>query len=66
VSNPAANPASLSGVAVNDAYTGTLTNAAAGSVACTAGGSATLTGGANNGLGTGLPYGQTGSYGAGC
>jgi hypothetical protein len=25
-----------------------------------------LTGGANNGLGTGLPYGQTGSYGAGC
>jgi uncharacterized repeat protein (TIGR01451 family) len=57
VSNPAANPGNLTGVAISDAYPAGLTNAAAGSVACTAGGSATLTGGANGGTSVGFNAG---------
>ena len=62
VANPAANPGTLTGVAVNDAYIGTLTNAAAGSVACTGAGTATLTGGVNGGTSVGF---NTGSIPAG-
>ena len=57
VTNPAANPGNLTGVAINDAYTGTLSNVGAGSVACTGGGSATLTGGANAGTSVGFTAG---------
>ncbi len=47
VSNPAGNPGNLTGVSINDIYTGTLVNNAAGSVVCSGAGSATLTGGVN-------------------
>src|SRR5206468_3552436 len=37
VTNAAANPGSISGATINDVFTGTLKNSAAGSVSCTAG-----------------------------
>ena len=57
VTNPAANPGNLTGVAVNDAYVGTLLNNATGNVVCSGGGSATLTGGANGGAAVGFNAG---------
>ncbi|MBT0653264.1 beta strand repeat-containing protein [Geomobilimonas luticola] len=57
VTNPAANPVSLTGVSINDLYTGTLANNAAGAVACSGGGSATLTGGSNGGTSVGFSGG---------
>lgn len=54
VTNPAANPGNLTGVSISDAYTGTLTNNAAGSVSCTGAGSATLAGGVNAGVNVGF------------
>jgi uncharacterized repeat protein (TIGR01451 family) len=57
VTNPAGNPGALTGVSVDDTYTGTLANNAAGSVSCTAGGSATLTGGTNGGTSVGFTAG---------
>ncbi|HLX23617.1 MAG TPA: hypothetical protein VKR38_09755 [Usitatibacter sp.] len=57
VSNPSANPANLTGVAIGDAYPAGLSNTAAGSVACTAGGSAVLTGGVNAGTSVGFNTG---------
>ncbi|HET9577237.1 MAG TPA: hypothetical protein VFP44_05380, partial [Usitatibacter sp.] len=53
VTNPAANPADLTGAAISDAYPAGLTNIAAGSIACSAG-SATLTGGVNGGAAVGF------------
>ena len=64
VSNPAANPASLTGVTISDAYPAGLTNAAAGSVACGAGGSATLTGGVNGGTTVGFNAGTIAAGGS--
>jgi uncharacterized repeat protein (TIGR01451 family) len=57
VTNPAANPDNLTGVSIADSFTGTLKNAAAGSVACTGAGLATLTGGALNGVAVGFNAG---------
>lgn len=57
VTNPAANPVNLTGVSINDLYTGSLANNAAGGVVCSGGGSATLTGGANGGTGVGFSGG---------
>ncbi|GFE57585.1 DUF11 domain-containing protein [Geobacter sp. AOG1] len=57
VANPAANPANLTGVSINDAYTGTLANNAAGGVVCSAGSGATLTGGINGGTSVGFSGG---------
>lgn len=57
VTNPAANPVSLTGVSINDLYTGTLANNAAGAVACSGGGSATLTGGIVGGTSVGFSGG---------
>jgi len=57
VTNPAANPGSLTGVSVGDTYAGTLVNNALGSVVCSGAGSATLTGGANGGTTTGFNAG---------
>lgn len=57
VTNPAANPGNLTGVSINDVYTGTLVNHAAGTVVCTGAGSATLTGGANAGTSAGFSGG---------
>jgi len=58
ISNPSSNPATLTGVALSDTYTGNMTNAAAGSVLCTTGSSATLTGGANGGTTVGISGGS--------
>lgn len=57
VTNPAANIGNLTGVSIDDSYTGTLKNNAAGSVVCSGSGSATLTGGANNGTTAGFTSG---------
>jgi uncharacterized repeat protein (TIGR01451 family) len=57
VTNPAANPANLTGVAISDTYPAGLANAAAGSVSCTSG-SATLSGGANGGTSVGFTAGS--------
>ncbi|MBK5276635.1 MAG: DUF11 domain-containing protein [Desulfuromonadales bacterium] len=57
VTNPAANLGNLTGVIINDIYTGTLLNNAGGSVVC-AGGSATLTGGAAAGGSVGFNAGS--------
>jgi uncharacterized repeat protein (TIGR01451 family) len=57
VTNPAANPDNLTGVSIADSFTGTLKNAAAGSVVCSGAGSATLTGGALNGVAVGFTAG---------
>ena len=46
VTSPAANPGNLTGVAVNDAYVGTLLNNAIGAVACSGGGRHLRPGGA--------------------
>jgi uncharacterized repeat protein (TIGR01451 family) len=59
VTNPAGNPGNLTGVSIDDTYTGTLKNNAAGSVVCSSSGgsSATLTGGVNNGTTVGFKTG---------
>ena len=57
VTNPAANPGNLTGVSINDIYTGTLQNNAAGNVVCSGAGSATLSGGVNGGTSVGLTAG---------
>ena len=57
VTSPAANPGNLTGVSIDDIYTGTLVNNAAGSVSCSGAGSATLTGGANAGTAVGFSGG---------
>jgi len=57
VTNPAANPATLTGVSITDIYTGTLVNKGGGSLVCDAGSSATLTGGANMGTTVGFNNG---------
>jgi uncharacterized repeat protein (TIGR01451 family) len=54
ITNPSSNPTSLTGVAVSDTYTGTMTNAAAASVTCTSGSFTSLTGGANGGTSVGI------------
>ena len=58
VTNPAANPGTLTGVSIGDSYTGTLSNSAAGSVLCSGAGSATLTGGGNGGTSVGFNTGS--------
>ncbi|WP_460596085.1 DUF7933 domain-containing protein [Geomonas sp. Red276] len=57
VTNPAANPGSITGVAISDSYSGGLVNSGTGSVACSGAGSATLTGGANAGTAVGFNTG---------
>ena len=57
VTNPAANVANVTGVSIDDIYTGTLVNNAAGAVVCSGAGSATLTGGVNAGTNVGFSSG---------
>ncbi len=57
VTSPAANPGNLTGVSIDDIYTGTLANNAAGSVSCSGAGSATLSGGVNAGTSAGFGNG---------
>ncbi len=54
VANPAANAGNLTGISINDSYTGTLKNNAAGSLVCSG---ATLTGGVINGTAVGFTGG---------
>ena len=56
ISNPTSNPSTLTGVAVCDTYTGSLTNVGSGTVLCTQGSSATLT----TACGAGTSIGITG------
>ena len=58
VTSPVANMGVISGVAINDSYTGTLVNNAAGSVVCSGAGSATLIGGVNAGNSVGFSSGS--------
>jgi uncharacterized repeat protein (TIGR01451 family) len=58
IGNPSTNAAPLTGVALTDTYTGTLTNAAAyTSLICTDGSTATISGGANGGTTVGITGG---------
>jgi len=57
VTNPATNSGNLTGVSINDIYTGTLVNNAVGGVVCSGGVGATLTGGANSGVTVGFNNG---------
>jgi len=69
VSNPAANPAAITGVTFNDAYPAGLVNAtpANRSISCTSGSTAgTLTGGSNGGNSIGMNPGATLAPGGSC